>query len=153
MSRQTAARRRALRRIIGSSPVLTQAEIADRLAAEGFPVSQATVSRDLDAVGALKVTENGSSRYRIGAAPASVGRDDLAARLTEFVERIDGSANLVVLRTPPGAAHLVAGALDGARLPEVLGTVAGDDTVLAVTAAPRGAAQLISTLENLGGLS
>ncbi|MBT8212594.1 MAG: arginine repressor [Acidimicrobiia bacterium] len=151
MNGSTAARRRVLRRLISGSVVTNQADVVDQLAAEGFDVSQATVSRDLDAVGAVKETTRSGSRYRIGPAH-TVSHDELSQRLTGFAERIDGSGNLVVIHTPPGAAHLVAGALDGAGLPEVLGTVAGDDTVLVVAAAARGASKLVKTLETLGGL-
>ncbi|NNF69192.1 MAG: arginine repressor [Acidimicrobiia bacterium] len=152
MNGSTAARRRALRRIVSESAVSNQAEAVARLATEGFEVSQATVSRDLDAVGAVKVTTGDGTRYRIGPVPA-VRHEELSQRLAGFAERIDGSGNLVVIHTPPGAAHLVAGALDGASLPEVLGTVAGDDTVLVVAAASRGAGKLVQTLETLGGLA
>lgn len=106
------------------------------LADAGHTVSQATVSRDLDALGAAKARDEEGGHYVISrSTSAEAGAtSDLVA---EFVDEIAASGNLVVLRTPPGAAHMVAGVIDRANIEGVVGTVAGDDTILVV--APDGA--------------
>ena len=141
----TAARRRAIRRIIAAAPIRSQAQLVEDLTGQGFTVTQATVSRDL---GAMGVTKNGD-RYAIR---RNTPEDrDLARTIAEYAERIASSANLVVIKTPPGAAQVVAAAIDASDLSGVLGTVAGDDTVLIVTAAVEGGATLQSQLEAMGG--
>ena len=141
----TAARRRAIRRIIAAAPIRSQAQLVEDLTGQGFTVTQATVSRDL---GAMGVTKNGD-RYAIR---RNTPEDrDLVRTIAEYAERIASSANLVVIKTPPGAAQVVAAAIDASDLSGVLGTVAGDDTVLIVTAAVEGGAALQSHLEAMGG--
>lgn len=141
----TAARRRAIRRIIATAPIRSQAQLVEDLTGQGFTVTQATVSRDL---GAMGVTKNGD-RYSVR---RTTPEDrELARTIAEYAERIAASANLVVIKTPPGAAQVVAAAIDASDLDGVLGTVAGDDTVLIVTAAVEGGAALLSQLEAMGG--
>jgi len=137
-----------IRRILSSGMVSSQTELADVLAGEGFEVTQATVSRDLKALGASKVrSADGGFSYTLGVDP---GEDvDLARTLAEFVEKILPSGNLIVIKTPPGAAQVVAGAIDRSALDHVLGTVAGDDTVLVVTDATQGS-RLAKLLERIG---
>ena len=152
MSPETATRRRVVRRLVASEEVSSQHQLVDLLAGEGHPVTQATVSRDLEAIGAVKERGAGSARYVI---PDEAPDWDEARRATsraiaEFVESITTSANLVVVHTPPGAAHLVAGAIDHAGLDGVLGTVAGDDTLLVVAAEDLGGEALASELERIG---
>lgn len=125
----TAARRRLIRSIIQERPVSSQIELVGLLADRGHRVTQATVSRDLQVIGATK----DGRRYGF----ADRDAPDLTALgevIDEFVEAIRSSGNLVVLRTPPGAAHVVASAIDRAALEGVIGSVAGDDTVLVVVA-------------------
>ena len=152
MSPATAGRRRLLRSLVTTQPVSSQQELVELLDAAGYPVTQATVSRDLDALGATKERgSNGVARYTIpdGTVPDETAR--AAARsIAEFVDSITSSGNLVVLRTPPGAAHLVAGAIDRADLEHVVGTVAGDDTLIVVAAEECGGAQLAENLETIG---
>lgn len=146
MSVSTSSRRRAIRRMIEEGAISNQAELVAGLQAQGVTVTQATVSRDLGAMGVLK---NGG-RYRFR---RSIHADShLSRTLAEYVESFASSANLVVLKTPPGAAQVVAAALDGARLEGLLGTLAGDDTVLAVAADPDGGSSLMVQLEALGEL-
>jgi transcriptional regulator of arginine metabolism len=139
------ARHALIRRVVANHAIHSQADLLDTLAAEGVSVTQATLSRDLEELRAHKVrTADGSLQYALPsegttATPASVaGAEQLAARLTrlcgELLVRADASANIVVLRTPPGAAQFLASAIDESVLPSVLGTIAGDDTVLVVTA-------------------
>ena len=153
MSPATASRRRTVRRLLSERSVSSQEEIVALLAVAGHRVTQATVSRDLDALGAVK-QRSGSDppRYVIPAqrTPESPGAPAVARALADYAESIVVSGNLVVLRTPPGAAHLVAGAIDHADLSGVVGTVAGDDTLLVVAAEDLGGAALANALEEMG---
>jgi transcriptional regulator of arginine metabolism len=123
--------------------VHSQTELAALLAGEGIEVTQATLSRDLDELGAIKLrgVNGGAPVYVIpedGSPVRAVagGTARLARVLSELLVSADASGNLAVLRTPPGAAHFVASALDRAALTEVVGTVAGDDTILVVAREP-----------------
>lgn len=148
-------RQHRIAELLGAGPIQRQSEIVELLAAEGIAATQATVSRDLDELGAIKVRgPAGTSVYAIPEVPVSGrGRDEHLHRiLADWVVSIDASANLAVLRTPPGSAHVVGSALDRARLDGVLGTVAGDDTVLVVTSAADGGATLAGRLADLAGM-
>ncbi len=136
--------------LVGSHTVHSQSELSTLLAAEGIHVTQATLSRDLEELGAVKLrgTDGKPASYVIPAEgsppmrPAGQPPARLAGLLEEFLTSAAASANLVVLRTPPGAAQFVASALDRAGLPEIIGTIAGDDTILCVCARPDGADEL-----------
>ena len=151
----SAARRRAIRRIITHDGVGSQSLLVERLANGGFEVTQATVSRDLRELGAIKARdENGNSKYTLPA-PDRGGDDAAAAQalnrlLIEFAETIVPTGNLVLITTPPGAAQVVAGAIDRGAIEGVLGTVAGDDTVLVVVADEIGGRRIADELEELG---
>ena len=147
MAGSTAARRRLIRRLIQEQRPARQRELVDLLAAAGHTVTQATVSRDLDALGAAKARDDEGGHYVIPRTPN--GHAGVAGVVNEFVDGISPSGNLVVLRTPPGAAHMVAGAIDRAAMDDVLGTVAGDDTVIIVTARLDGGDALASKLDGL----
>ena len=124
-------RQRTIADLIRSEPLASQEEVTARLAELGFPVTQATVSRDLDQIGAVKVKRGGTLAYAL---PDQPGGDDRAAQrlrriLAEWMLSVEPAGNLLVVKTPPGSAHLVGLALDQARLDEVAGTICGDDTV------------------------
>lgn len=122
------------------------------LAEEGFSVTQATISRDLNAIGATKQpTRDGPARYTIndGHDP-SVEEESLGKAINEFALTITPSGSLVVLRTPPGAAHVVAAAIDGSSVDGILGTVAGDDTLLVVADGSSGGYRVATELERIG---
>lgn len=136
-----AARRRYLRQLLQTHAVANQAELVEHLAAAGFSVTQATVSRDLSAIGAERARLGGTVQYRLASDPVRPGHQDTARRLAEFAQSMVASGNLVVVKTRPGAAQVLAGAIDHAQLDGVLGTVAGDDTVLVVT--PDGEAEAV----------
>jgi len=121
-------RRAALQRIIENHRVVSQNQAAALLTRVGYPVTQATVSRDLAAIGAVKVRDEFGNVYGISTAPSG----ELRAILDQFVLDVMPSGNVIVVKTPPAAAHYVASALDGAGLRGIAGTVAGDDTVLIV---------------------
>ena len=124
-------RLRILADLIRGGSLASQEEATAKLKAAGFAVTQATVSRDLESLGAVKLKKNGMLTYslpdQLGAADWSTGR--LERLMREFVLSIEAAGQLVVLKTPPGSAHLVASALDQAQLAEVAGTVSGDDTL------------------------
>jgi transcriptional regulator of arginine metabolism len=146
--------------IVGRQAVRSQSELATLLAEEGIGVTQATLSRDLDELGAVKVRspdggpmayvlpEEGSP-FPIRVATRDTPPPKLTRMLAELMISADGSGNLVVLRTPPGAAHFLASALDRAALSEVLGTIAGDDTVMVVARDPDGGLELAAMFRDL----
>ena len=124
-------RQKAIADLIRAEPLASQEEVTARLGAIGFSVTQATVSRDLDQMGAVKVKRGGSLSYAL---PDQLGANDWAAArlqriLSEWVLSIEAAGNLLVIKTPPGSAHLVGLALDQAKLEEVAGTISGDDTL------------------------
>lgn len=146
-------RQHRITELLGSEQVQRQAELVELLAAEGIEATQATVSRDLDEIGAIKVRgPGGSSVYAVPELPfASRGGDGHLQRiLVDWVVSVEASANIVVIRTPPGSAHVVGSALDRAGLDGVLGNVSGDDTVIVIAAHPDGGAELVERLTDLG---
>lgn len=129
--------------ILSSAQVRSQNELAALLAAEGIEVTQATLSRDLEELGAVKLrgADGGTGIYVVPEDGSPVrgvsgGTDRMARLLGELLVSTDDSGNLAVLRTPPGAAHYLASAIDRAALPQVVGTIAGDDTILVVAREP-----------------
>ena len=136
------ARQQRIVDLVRSTPVRSQNELARLLAESGVAVTQATLSRDLDELGATKVRRPDGLVYSVDPDGAAVDPERLARVLGDLLVSAEPSANLVVLRTPPGAAHFLASAVDRAGLPDVIGTVAGDDTVLVVTRRANGGAAL-----------
>jgi len=124
-------RHRAIAELIRSQPLASQDELAEHLAAQGFAVTQATISRDLEQLGAVKVRRDGRLGYALPDQLTSGGSNpsQLATVLRDWVRSIDVAGNLVILKTPPGSAHLIGVALDQAALPEVVGNICGDDTI------------------------
>ena len=149
MAGTKASRQRTIVDLVWHHEVRSQGELADLLAGGGFAVTQATLSRDLVELGAVKVrAPHGGLVYALPgeggdrSPVAGVGREQLDARLARLSEELlvsaEASANLVVLRTPPGGAQFLASAVDASVVPSVLGTIAGDDTVRVVTREPDG---------------
>lgn len=141
-----AARQARIADWLRAGQVQSQEEVVARLSDAGIAATQATVSRDLDELGAVKVKGAGGVRYRLPEAP------DVAARrldrlLADWVLAMIPAGPLLVLRTPPGSANLVASALDGAMLPEVAGTIAGDDTIFVALSDGHAPADLARSLE------
>jgi transcriptional regulator of arginine metabolism len=124
-------RQRRIVQLLRRRQVSSQEELAELLARNGERVTQATLSRDLDELGAVKVRENGRVVYRLPEEPPA-GDEWLRRMLTEFALDVTSSGSLVVVKTPPGGANAVARALDNAGIKDVIGTVAGDDTILVV---------------------
>jgi transcriptional regulator of arginine metabolism len=147
-------RQATISRLIGDHEVTSQPQLIELLADTGIEATQATVSRDLDDIGAVKVrVPSGNTLYAIPEfAPDRLAPvDQLRRVMGEWVADVAFSRNIVILRTPPGCAHVVASALDRSRVEGLLGTVAGDDTLMCVSAIPDGA-ELSDLLKNLAGL-
>jgi transcriptional regulator of arginine metabolism len=148
-------RQHKIARILEAQAVTSQGQLVDLLAAEGIVATQATVSRDLEDLGAVKVrVSGGDTVYAIPQLPKDqpAPEDHLRRVLGDWVGEIAHSGNLVVLRTPPGSAHVVGSALDRAALDGIIGTVAGDDTLIVVASERSGGEALARRLSELAGL-
>ena len=148
------ARQRLLLRIVQEHVVRSQEQARELLAAYGVDTTQATVSRDLEELGVIKLRgPDGALVYRVASDPGpAAARERLATVLGQFVVRVGSSGNLAVLRTPPAAAGPVASAIDLAELPGVLATVAGDDTVLVVAEEGIAGVELAERFRSIAGL-
>ena len=151
-----AARHARITEILRHGPVRSQTELADALGAEGIAVAVATLSRDLDELGAVKLraADGGAGRYIIPEDGSQVrgipgGTDRLGRLLGELLVSADHSGNLAVLRTPPGAANFLASAIDRANPDDVVGTIAGDDTIFVVARDPVTGSELAERLSEL----
>jgi len=148
-------RQQTIARIIAEHDVTSQPMLLELLEDEGIEATQATVSRDLEDLGAVKVrVRKGESAYAIpDFAPDRIApQDQLRRVLSEWVAEVEFNDPMVVVRTPPGCAHVVASALDRSRLKGIIGTVAGDDTLLCVADSNYGAKRLAADLRDLAGL-
>ena len=148
-------RQHRIARLLSEQAVTSQAHLVELLAVDGVTATQATVSRDLEDLGAIKVrVAGGDTVYAIPELPAEqrAPEDHLRRVFSDWVVEVNHSGNLVVLRTPPGSAHVVGSALDRSGLPDVLGTVAGDDTLIVVTSERAGGAAVARHLSDLAGL-
>lgn len=147
------ARQGRIADLLARQRVRSQTELADLLAVEGFVVTQGTLSKDLVALGAVRVRDpEGELVYALPETEAGDARQAMVRLQRLFGELLltaEGSANLVVVRTPPGAAQYLASAIDRAALPQVLGTIAGDDSVLLVARQASGGADLADMLLRL----
>lgn len=139
-------RRRAIADLIRSNVLANQEELGECLAAQGFSVTQATISRDLEQIGAVKVRRNGQLSYSLPGEVRAGPNPRLAAVFRDWVRSIEPVANLVVIKTPPGSAHLVGVVLDQSELPEIAGTICGDDTIFIACRSAREAEALSSKL-------
>ncbi|MDO5503796.1 MAG: arginine repressor [Actinomycetia bacterium] len=159
MSTTRVARQQRITEILSQQPIRSQPELLDLLADDGIEVTQATLSRDLVEIGAEKVRvgkqlvyavpgEGGDRTVRAAPHAREVSQR-LAQRCQELLVSAEPTANLVVLRTPPGAANFLASAIDHGAVPRVLGTIAGDDTIMVITTgtrASRAVAELLMSM-------
>ncbi len=148
-------RQHRILRILEEHTVTTQEQLVELLDAAGVIATQATVSRDLDDIGAIKVrVPGGDTVYAVPAFPkeAIAPEDHLRRVCSEWVVEVSFSHNIVVLRTPPGSAHVVGSALDRAGMTDVLGTVAGDDTLMLVVAETTTGKAIAQRMSALAGL-
>ncbi|WP_290850535.1 arginine repressor [Gordonia sp. (in: high G+C Gram-positive bacteria)] len=142
--------------ILAAEQVRSQSDLQQKLAEAGIAATQATISRDLDELGAVKLraADGGVGRYVVPEDGSPVrgvsgGTDRLARLVSELLVSTDSSGDTAVLRTPPGAAGYLASALDRARLPGVVGTIAGDDTIFVLARRPLTGADLAARIESL----
>ena len=156
-----AGRRQLILDILGRRSVRSQGELLEILSRDGFDVTQATLSRDLVDLGAVKVREGKTLVYAVPGlggdrtVRVAPGPDEVSAHLRRQCEELlvtaRASANLVVVRTPAGAANYLASAIDHAGEPDILGTIAGDDTVMIITSGARHSRALVSRLLAMAG--
>lgn len=149
-------RQQSIARLISKTAVTSQPQLVELLAADGITATQATVSRDLEDLGAVKVrVPGGETVYAIPEYEPDrlAPHDQLRRVMGEWVAEVKRSGDIVILRTPPGCAHVVASALDRSGLDGILGTVAGDDTLLCVAEESMGGVALATSLRELAGLS
>lgn len=157
MTTTRVARQSRILDILHRTRVHSQGELAEILAAAGIEVTQATLSRDLDELGARKVRPAGGGRshYTVAGAELLPGDPEVPAsgsvtRLMRMVEELatgfDHSGNIAVVRTPPGAAQCLASFIDRVGMPEIVGSIAGDDTVFVLARDPLTGAQLADLL-------
>lgn len=146
------ARQRRIAQLLKSHQVTSQNQLVELLEGSGHPATQATVSRDLDDLGAVKIRRDGKVVYTIpaqlGAAPSG---DALRRLMSTSVAGIESSGNLVVINTPPGHAGMVASAIDTTTIGGVIGTVAGDDTILVICKQGVGGRKVERRLRHLAG--
>ncbi len=151
MSSVSARRAKAIA-LIKAGLIHSQSDLVKQLKKAGFAVTQATASRDLEEIGAVRGrAANGESIYKI-----SVSDDESISRTmpvpSDLILSVEASGNLAVVRTPPGGAQLLASSLDHSGISEIIGTIAGDDTVLVVSRKASGGAQLARELLAYGGI-
>lgn len=149
-----AQRQHRIGTLLGHERITSQAQLVSLLGESGLKVNQATVSRDLEELGAIKVrVPGGETVYAIPELPRSqvVPVDHLRRVLSDWVVEVERAGDLVVVRTPPGSAHVVASAIDRNGISDVLGTVAGDDTLLVIARRSKGSA-VTRALVELAGL-
>jgi transcriptional regulator of arginine metabolism len=156
-----AGRRQLILDILGRQSVRSQGELLEILSRNGIEVTQATLSRDLVELGAVKVREGKALVYAVPGmggdrtVRVAPGLDEVSSHLRRQCEELlvtaRASANLVVVRTPAGAANYLASAIDHAGEPDILGTIAGDDTVMIITSGARQSRALVSRLLALAG--
>lgn len=158
-----AARQQLIIDLLGKNAVRSQGDLVDLLDLQGVSATPSTVSRDLVELDAVRVRHtDGNLVYAVpaegGDRTPRVAGDSLAAQsrlqrlARELLVSAEGSANLVVLRTPPGAAQFLASAIDHAAQPGILGTIAGDDTVLLICQDPRGGADIANRFTTFADL-
>ncbi len=140
-------RRAAIAELLGGGQVSSQASLSAALVKRGIEVNQATLSRDLKALGVVK----GPGGYKLPGTIAASAPSGLAGAVRAWVVSAVPSQNFVIVRTPPGGASPLAVAIDRAQFGEILGTIAGDDTIFIATPDVRSAKRLLGKLSNLGG--
>lgn len=149
-----ASRLALIQEIITSNDISSQGEIVSLLARKGVTVTQATLSRDLEILGAVKISKGPSGLcYAIPddgtGTPITKDASRLSRAMSELAASVDFSGNIVVVRTSPGAASYLASTIDRSGLESIIGTVAGDDTVMLVTRDPAGGATVCQELQDL----
>ena len=150
-SNSVSARRAKAIALIKAGVVHSQSDLVKLLKKAGFDVTQATASRDLEELGAVRSrSDSGELVYQLGTtADGSIARS--MPLPSDLILSVESSGNLAVVRTPPGGAQFLASSLDNSGLGNIIGTIAGDDTVLVVSKKSNGGAELAKELLNFGG--
>ncbi len=141
-------RQRRILEIVSNETIGTQKELAERLQQEGFETTQATISRDIKELLLVKVNIGGDRYKYVIAQETPVTDAKLRMVLREFIISYDFSENLLILNTAPGNANTVASAIDRARWPQVIGTLAGDDTVMLVIKPKEAVQDVVEKIED-----
>lgn len=142
-------RQSAIREVVQQEAVRNQEQLRQRLASRGFRVTQATLSRDIKDLGLVKRSADGAYQPADESPTPAAALGALAKAFTEYLISVEAAQQLVVVRTGPGQAQLLALAIDRSRLPDVVGTVAGDDTVLVIGRTEKGAKAIVRQLNDL----
>jgi transcriptional regulator of arginine metabolism len=143
-------RQAAIRDVVEHEDIRSQEQLRQRLAARGFVVTQATLSRDIKEIGLVKRSADGAYRPAgAEATPAPLAASALSRAVSEYMASAEPVQQLIVLRTGAGQAQLLGVALDRARLPGVVGTIAGDDTILVIARDARSAQSIVKQLDHL----
>jgi transcriptional regulator of arginine metabolism len=144
-------RQTAIRELITAQPVASQEELRQLLLQRGWDVTQSTLSRDLREMRVARMPDADGARYAVMSGMDDSGRAALETLLPSLFSRIDGVGELAVLRTIPGGAQSVAVAIDSEAWPDILGTIAGDDTILIVCRSPGARERLTRRLSGIAG--
>jgi transcriptional regulator of arginine metabolism len=146
-------RQRVIADLIRSDSLSSQEELAERLGVLGFAVTQATISRDLEQIGAVKVRRAGQLSYALPDQLRPPSAMPLESTVRQWASAIDVAMNLVVIKTPPGSAHLIGVALDQSEIPAVVGTICGDDTIFVACRSTEHARELASFFRSATALA
>jgi len=149
-------RQRAILTLVATRPIHSQDELVALLEKQGYSATQATVSRDIKELGLVKVPiktgDDSEALFKYVVPSVTVSYVSRLHRVVaELVNTVDGSLNLIVLRTPPGSAMMVASAVDEAQWPEIMGTVGGDDTILVILRDPKDQPVVVQRFLDLKG--
>ncbi len=148
-------RQQVIVQLLAEQSVRSQSQLVELLKAEGIETTQKTISKDLDELGSVTVRGSGGKIiYAIPELPSEqhLPEDHLKRVMGEWVVDVNSSGNIVMMRTPPGSAHVVASALDRAGVSTILGTVAGDDTIMVVTNEGSSGSAVADSLREIAGL-
>ena len=144
-------RQGAIRELISARPVRSQDELRRLMLQRGWDVTQSTLSRDLREMRVARLADEDGALYALTGNVEETGHPALETLLPPLFDRVDGVGELVVLRTVPGGAQSIAVALDGEDWPDVLGTIAGDDTILIVCRSSGARERLVRRLATIAG--
>ena len=148
-------RQQVIVQLLAEQSVRSQSQLVELLKAEGIETTQKTISKDLDELGSVTVRGRGGKIiYAIPELPSEqhLPEDHLKRVMGEWVVDVNSSGNIVMMRTPPGSAHVVASAIDRAGVSKILGTVAGDDTIMVVTNEGSSGSAVADSLREMAGL-
>jgi len=148
-------RQQVIVQLLAEQSVSSQGQLVELLRVEGIETTQKTVSKDLDELGSVTVRVSGGRIvYAIPELPSEqhLPEDHLRRVLGEWVVDVNASGNIVMMRTPPGSAHVVASAIDRSGVESILGTVAGDDTIMVVTNEGNSGSAVANSLKKIAGL-